>query len=722
MAVAKVAVTEQTSPAESAAAEVPAALRDSPWWPFILVSIAAAFPVAVFTFMLAVHFGGETTSEHLRDVGQGLAAFAAAASLAGAAWRAPATTRPAWILLSASGASAFVGQVVEIGGPERAFPNASDIGLLVAIPFACAGLLAFPSAKNIYASRMHTVLDFLMVGFSLAFVFVGFGVLRDYTSGGSGWIGALFPAGDVVLLTVVFVVLRRNRPTRRGRLALLLTGFTINAISDSTFTVLSAHGMLPSVQILFGAGTMYGFTLVAIAPLWPRGKDRQVDDDGALWRVLLPYVGVLGVISVAIGAAFAHKQLDASVTGFGLGLVLVLIASQVLSFREGRVLLTQSRESEAKVRERETMLNNVIDHAPQGVARITLDRRIANGNPRLGSMLYTPQRLVVGYSLEMFLPHEDVDRAFGGFSAGVDGAQDTVELDSRARRADGSEFWMHWSLTPIRRPDRSIECYMAMFEDITAKRDADETATANLQQMEKLNRLKSEFVSMVSHEFRSALVGIQGFSELIKDEDLEIADIKNLAGDINKDALRLNRMITEMLEFDRMEAGKIRLELKSVDLNQLVREAIEHAQVTTTKHVVTSQLQPDLPDVLGDADRLTQVLTNLLSNAIKYSPDGGQISVKSRLNAGFVEVAVKDQGLGIPAEFIGRLFGRYERYEDTHAGKIIGTGLGLAITRQIVEMHGGKITVESTVGSGSEFKFTVPVSMGGPGRTPEIRG
>jgi signal transduction histidine kinase len=236
--------------------------------------------------------------------------------------------------------------------------------------------------------------------------------------------------------------------------------------------------------------------------------------------------------------------------------------------------------------------------------------------------------------------------------------------------------------------------------------------------MEKLNRLKSEFVSMVSHEFRSALVGIQGFSELIRDNDLEVADVKNLAGDINKDALRLNRMITEMLEFDRMEAGKIRLELQPIDLNQLVREAIEHAQVTTNKHVVIPKLEPDLPLVAGDADRLTQVLTNLLSNAIKYSPDGGEISVRSRLDGSLVEVAIKDQGLGIPAEFIGRLFGRYERYEDKHAGKIIGTGLGLAITRQIVEMHGGKILVESTVGSGSEFKFTVPVS---PRKTAGMR-
>jgi PAS domain S-box-containing protein len=627
-------------------------------------------------------------------------------------WRAPWRTRRAWILLSASGASAFIGQAIETVGNQELFPTPADLGLLVAILLATAGLLAFPAAQNIYASRVRTVLDFLMVAFSLAFVAIGFGLLEDYTKAPMPWklLGPLFPAADVLLLTVIFVMLRRNRPTRRGRLALLLVGFAINALSASGYVILTDDGLLPSVRILFGAGTMYGFALVALAPLWPRGTERQQVGDTPVWQVLLPYVGVLLVLSTAIGAALANRHLPPIVDIPAAGLVLTLIGSQVLTFMEGRIYLKQSRAATAKVKEREIMLNNVIDHAPQGVAQITLDRRIANGNPRLASMLYAPKRLVDGYSMEVFLPHEDVERAFGSLAATSDDGQDTIELDSRARRADGSEFWMHWNLTPIRKPDGSIDYFMAMFEDITAKRDADETATANLQQMEKLSRLKSEFVSMVSHEFRSALVGIQGFSELIRDDDLEVADMKNLAGDINKDALRLNRMITEMLEFDRMEAGKLRLDLKQLDMNMLVLEAVERAQVTTTKHVVSMTLQPDLPAILGDADRLTQVLTNLLSNAVKYSPDGGAIAVRSRLDGGFVEVSVKDQGLGIPPEFVGRLFGRYERYEDKHAGKIIGTGLGLAITRQIVEMHGGKILVESTVGNGSEFKFTVPIS------------
>ena len=198
---------------------------------------------------------------------------------------------------------------------------------------------------------------------------------------------------------------------------------------------------------------------------------------------------------------------------------------------------------------------------------------------------------------------------------------------------------------------------------------------------------------------------------MLRDTELESGEVHEIASDINNDALRLNRLITEMLDLDRMEAGRIRLDLKPLHINDLVREAVERARVTTTKHSVATDLQPNLPMVMGDSDRLTQVLTNLLSNAIKYSPDGGEILVRTRCANLAVETDVADHGLGIPPEFISRLFGRYERFEDKNAGKIIGTGLGLAITRQIVEMHGGKIAVESVVGSGSEFKFSLPIPV-----------
>jgi PAS domain S-box-containing protein len=388
----------------------------------------------------------------------------------------------------------------------------------------------------------------------------------------------------------------------------------------------------------------------------------------------------------------------------------VLMGSQALSYRDSFTLLRESRRDKARLQERTDMLNQVIDHAPQGVARVGLDLRITNVNPSLASQLHATETALIGAALSEFVPAGEVARVFALLAA--DGARrtETVEADSLAHRADGSQFWMRWSATAVRGPDGAISFYLAMFEDVTAKHEAEETAMANLAQLEKLNRLKSEFVSMVSHEFRTALVGIQGFSELMQGETLGPDDVKGFAADIFKDAERLNRMITEMLDLDRMEAGKIRLELRQVDLNALIADAVERARLTSEKSPITVALQASLQPVSGDADRLTQVITNLLSNAIKYSTEGGEIAVTTRCEGGFAQVTVADHGRGIPPEFIHRLFGRYERFEDKHAGKIIGTGLGLAITRQIVEMHGGRIWVESGLGKGSTFGFTVPLA------------
>jgi signal transduction histidine kinase len=247
-----------------------------------------------------------------------------------------------------------------------------------------------------------------------------------------------------------------------------------------------------------------------------------------------------------------------------------------------------------------------------------------------------------------------------------------------------------------------------MYEDIDADHAANEAAMEHLAGLERLNQLKSEFVALVSHEFRTALVGIQGFSEMIRDETLAVEDVKTFAGDINKDAQRLNRMINDMLDLDRIEAGRLVLRIEAVNLNGVIEEGVERAMASTTNHQFVTALSPAQPVVQADADRLAQVVSNLLSNAIKYSPAGGEIAITSRVDDGHVDVSVRDHGVGIAPDFLKRLFTRYERYEKT-SNKIIGTGLGLAITRQIVEMQGGRIWVDSTIGEGSEFHFSLPL-------------
>ena len=329
-------------------------------------------------------------------------------------------------------------------------------------------------------------------------------------------------------------------------------------------------------------------------------------------------------------------------------------------------------------------------------------------NPRMAGLLRASPEKMIGTPVATYLHPDEFARVFEIFQPLWRGAADSVESDSRALRTDGTEVWLHWSATGVRNAAGHISYFLAMYEDTDAEHAANEAAAAHLAGLERLNRLKSEFVSLVSHEFRTALVGISGFSEMIRDEDVSLEETKAYATDINKESERLNRMINDMLDLDRIEAGRLTLHPQAVAINDLLEDGADRTRASSERHVVVTHLDPKLPIIQCDPDRIAQVIANLLSNAVKYSPDGGEIAVSSVSRDGVIDVSIRDHGVGIAPYFIQRLFSRYERYEKT-SSKILGTGLGLAITRQIVEMHGGKIWVESELGTGADFHFTLPV-------------
>lgn len=283
------------------------------------------------------------------------------------------------------------------------------------------------------------------------------------------------------------------------------------------------------------------------------------------------------------------------------------------------------------------------------------------------------------------------------------------------RRKDGSLVEVEVSVSLVTRDKRIIAC--AVVRDLRGRKRAERALIEALAiqreanvQLEQLNRVKTDFVAIASHEFRTPLTNIQGFSELIRDDELTPEEASEYAAEINKEAQRLGRMITDMLDLDRMESGRVVLHLVSVDVNGLIREALRTRRATGGRHEVLVELDPALPLVQGDADRLTQVVTILLSNAFKYSPDGGRITVGTWAEGEMVRVRVADQGMGIPPEALETIFDRYTRVESAAARNILGTGLGLPIARQKVELHGGRIWAESVPGEGATFHVALPRS------------
>ncbi len=691
------------------------------WAPFAAAAAAAAAISVLFAGWTAGHWISDSATVSIDDIGEAVAAFVAAASCGFAAARTSGRTRVAWGLFALSALSWAVGEVVwsiyEVGmGVEVPFPSLADAGFLVAIPLAVAGVLAFTSAPTRLATRGETVLAGSIVALSLLFVAWAAGLSNVYATSTQSLatqvIALAYPVGDIIIATTLVVALRRARRADVGRMLLLIGGLACNALADSAFAYMTANGTYGVLGSALDTGWVVGYLLIALAPLWPARPTGTEAPEGPieLWQLGLPWVAVLAAAVTVIRMAALGQTLDPFASALAGGIGVLLVANQVLTHRDSLDLLDQSRRMEAQLARRNNLLDQIVSHAPLGIARVGTDMKIIDVNPRMAALLRIEPQKMVGTAVADYLRQDEFERVFEVFQPLWRGAVDTVESDSRAIRADHSEVWLHWSATGVRNASGRIDYFIAMYEDNDAEHAANEAAAAHLAGLERLNRLKSEFVSLVSHEFRTALVGISGFSEMIRDEDVSLDEAKVYAGDINKDAERLNRMINDMLDLDRIEAGRLTLHHQTVDMNNLVEDAVDRARASSARHTFTCNLAVEKPVVQADPDRIAQVLSNLLSNAIKYSPDGGDIAVTSLARDGVVEVSVHDHGVGIAPEFVDRLFSRYERYEKS-ASKIIGTGLGLAISRQIVEMHGGKIWVESKQGDGSDFRFTIPVGQ-----------
>jgi len=230
--------------------------------------------------------------------------------------------------------------------------------------------------------------------------------------------------------------------------------------------------------------------------------------------------------------------------------------------------------------------------------------------------------------------------------------------------------------------------------------------------LRRLERVRRDFVANVSHEFKTPLTAIQGFAETLLAGALD--DPQNrirFLEIILEHSRRLARLTEDLLKLSKMDADRLELEIRRLSVSQFVESCIETAQrPAKEKDLNLSVKLPErLPDIAADRPRLTEVLQNLLDNAIQYTPSGGQIRVSAAANGNEVTFTVSDTGIGIPRSDQPRIFERFYRVDVARSREVGGTGLGLAIAKHLVEAQGGRIWVESEVGRGSQFHFTVPV-------------
>ncbi|MDI3538113.1 MAG: two-component system, OmpR family, phosphate regulon sensor histidine kinase PhoR [Bacillota bacterium] len=347
-------------------------------------------------------------------------------------------------------------------------------------------------------------------------------------------------------------------------------------------------------------------------------------------------------------------------------------------------LATSLRAMEAERQKLSTVL------ASMGDLLLAVDRTgtVVLVNPALARVLETETDALIGRPLPAELLNSELGRVLAAVLDG--GWPQVAELTLPGRCAV-----YRAQVTPWRGGPEEAGA-VAVLRDIT--------------DLKKLETERLEFLANVSHELRTPLTSIKGFAVTLQDELGSNPEAARYARIIEQETDRLSRLVGEIMDLSRLDAKEISLDLKAIDLTGLISQVVEQflPRAESAGLLLGADLPPALPRVLCDADRIHQVLVNLLDNAIKYTPVGGSITVIACTRDREVCVGVRDTGVGIPPEDLPHIFDRFYRVDKARSRALGGTGLGLAIVKAIITEHGGKVSVTSRPGEGSEFYFCLP--------------
>jgi PAS domain S-box-containing protein len=373
-----------------------------------------------------------------------------------------------------------------------------------------------------------------------------------------------------------------------------------------------------------------------------------------------------------------------------------VIASREAAQRDQNIALAEVS------RRMETVLNATND----GIALVDREGRFALVNRRFSEMLGTrPEALLyrpvseaqVLITSRLAKPETLMGR-LGPFTEedlthpiGV--AEETIEVVGAERR------FIQVYTAPVRDDHREMTGRIIALHDITRETEVD--------------RMKTDFISVVSHELRTPLTSIKGYTDLLLNEQ---------AGTVNEiqrefltilqgSATRLNNLINDILDISRLESGRVEVKMDRVDYEKIVRDVLRLMKAAADERSISmdAAMPSECTPVCGDADKITQVLTNLVSNAVKYTPKGGWIKVTVEQSDSSVTTCVADSGIGISQDDQKKLFQKFFRADNSSTREAGGTGLGLAIVKTMIELLGGAVWLESEVGKGSSFFFTLPV-------------
>ena len=376
--------------------------------------------------------------------------------------------------------------------------------------------------------------------------------------------------------------------------------------------------------------------------------------------------------------------------------------------------ITELRRAEERLRESEASLAEAQRIAHMG----NWDWDIKNNTLRWSDEIYRvfslePQQFGATYEAFLNSVHPD-DREFVQKSVNEALFENRpCSIEHRIILPDGSVRIVHEqgevSFDENKKPIRMV----GTVHDITERKRAEKKAQ-EAETLRELDRLRTELLANVSHELRTPLASIKGFVSTLLRTDTKWSEEeqRDFLQTADQEADRLTHLINDLLDMSRLDVGALKLKKRNHHISEILNSVSNRLARLAEGHKLKMTAPLELPMVYIDEMRICRVLTNLVENAAKYSPEGSEITVGTQLDGNKIVIEITDKGEGIPAEFLPKVFDRFYQTDRIASGQKSGTGLGLSICRGIIEAHGGRIWVESEVGAGSKFSFSLPLSTG----------
>ena len=386
----------------------------------------------------------------------------------------------------------------------------------------------------------------------------------------------------------------------------------------------------------------------------------------------------------------------------------------------------QRADADRNLRDREERLSAIVNQATAGIVQSDLRGRVTFANDRFCELVQRPRDEVLLRRVEDIV-HSDDLRTFRDILGDLSATGRSRTFDTRFVHPSGRVVWANVSISRIRELGQPTSA-LAVVTEITDRKAVEAERAALLArervaraEAEKANQAKDQFLATLSHELRTPLNALRLWAGVLRQQPLDSATLAKAVDTIDRNAALQAQLIDDLLDISRIASGKLRLEMRPLDLRSAIESSVETVRAAAEDKGLTIDrtLDSDVGPIMGDATRLQQVLWNLLTNAVKFTPTGGRIEVLLRRRGGHAELRVRDTGQGIAPVLLPRIFDRFRQGDSSTTRVQGGLGLGLAIARQLVELHGGAIKAESPgEGQGTTMTVTLPLAHRADGEPP----